>query len=104
MKLNKRKKEKSWIAKVDRKSRLRELSDSIKCSKIPLIGAPEEEEWEEDTEGIFEEIIAKNFAHLGKESDIQLQKVQKIPFKIKSRPTPIYITVKFGNYRDKEKL
>lgn len=44
MKLNKRKKEKSWIAKVDRKSRLRELSDSIKCSKIPLIGAPEEEE------------------------------------------------------------
>jgi len=55
---------------LDHKSRLRELSDSIKHNNIHLIGVPEEEKREEWVEGIFEEIIAEIFPNLGKETDI----------------------------------
>ena len=49
---------------IDHESRLRELSDSIKCSNICIIGVPEEEE-----RGLFEEIIAENLPNLGKETN-----------------------------------
>ena len=56
----------SWIKErmIDHESRLRELSDSIKCSNICIIGVPEEEE-----RGLFEEIIAENLPNLGKETN-----------------------------------
>ena len=46
---------------------LRDLWDNIKCTKIQIIGVPEEEEKKKGTEKIFEEIIVENFSNMGKE-------------------------------------
>ena len=68
--------------------RLRELNYSLKHNNICLIGVPEEER-EKGAKGLSEEIKAENFPNLGKETDIQIQEVQRTPIKInKSRPTP----------------
>ena len=45
---------------------LRDLWDNIKCTKIQIIGVPEEEK-KKGTEKIFEEIIVENFTNMGKE-------------------------------------
>lgn len=59
-------------------NRCRELSDSIKCINIHFIGIPEEER-EREAENVFEEITAGNFPKLGKETEIQIQEVQRSP-------------------------
>ena len=46
---------------------LRDLWDHIKCTNIPIIGVPEEEEKKKGYEKIFEEIIVKNFPNMEKE-------------------------------------
>ena len=46
------------------------------CQKDVIIGVPEGEEREKRTGKIFEEIIAKNFPNMGKESLTQIQEVQ----------------------------
>ena len=46
---------------------LRDLWENIKCTNIPIIGVPEEEEKKKGTEKIFEEIIVENFPNMGKE-------------------------------------
>ena len=50
-------------------NRLRELSDSIRCNNIHIIGVPEEER-EKGAENIFLKIIAEYFPYLQKETDI----------------------------------
>ena len=52
----------------------RELWDNVKHTNIRIIGLPEGEEREKGTEKIFQEIIAKNFPHMGKEPLTQIQK------------------------------
>ena len=44
----------------------RELWDNAKHTNIRIIGVPEGEEREKETEKIFQEIIAKNFTNMGK--------------------------------------
>ena len=53
---------------------LRKLWGNIKLTKIHIIGVPEGEEREKETEKIFE--IAKNFPDMGKESLTQIQEAQ----------------------------
>ena len=48
------------------KDSLRGLQNNIKCTNIRIIGVSEEE-WENNSEKIFEEIIAENFPNMGKE-------------------------------------
>ena len=68
-----------------KKNRLRELSDSIKCSNFHVIGVSDKER-ERGAEKWFEEKVALNFPNLEKEIDIQLQEAQRTPSKInKSR-------------------
>ena len=50
------------------KDSLRETKGNIQCANIGIIGVPEWEEREERLERIFEDIIAKNFPNMGKES------------------------------------
>ena len=57
---------------MQNENRPRELSDSIKCSNIHIIGVPEEEERGKGAENLSEEIIAENFPNLGKETNIQI--------------------------------
>ena len=47
---------------------LRDLSGSIKCTNIWIIGVPEGEEKDKGYEKIFEEIIVENFPKIEKES------------------------------------
>ena len=54
------------------KESLRELWDNVKCTNIHIIGVPEREEREKETEKIFQEIIAKNFPNMGKEALTQI--------------------------------
>ena len=55
---------------------LREFWDNVKCTNIHIIGVPEGEEREKGTEKIFQEIIAENFSHMGKEPLTQIQEAQ----------------------------
>ena len=49
---------------------------------------------------MFEEIIAKNFPNLGKETDIQGAQIHPN----KMRPTQRHILTKLAKYNDKEKI
>ena len=70
-----------------------------------ITGAPEEEEWEKGAEGLFEQLIAETFPHLGKETGIQVLAAQRIPFQInKTRSTPRHVIAKPENYKDKERI
>ena len=51
--------------------RLRNLQDIFKCSNIRIIGVPEGEEKEQETENLFEQIMKENFPNLAKEIDFQ---------------------------------
>ena len=55
---------------------LRELRNDVKCTNIHIIGVPEGEEREKETEKIFQVIIAENFRNMGKESLTQIQEAQ----------------------------
>ena len=49
--------------------------------------------------------MAENFPRLGKDTDIQVQEPQRIPFKInKNRSTPQHSIVKLEKYKDKERI
>ena len=55
--------------------RLRNLWDNLKCSSIGIMGVPEGEEQQQETENSFE-----NFPNLAKEIDFQeVQEAQKSP-------------------------
>ena len=45
------------------------------------MGLPGEKEKEKGAEGLFQQIIAKNFPNLGKEVDIEIQGAQRTPIK-----------------------
>ena len=60
--------------------RLRNLSDNLKCSNIWIIGVPEGEEQQQETENLFEQIMKENFPNLSKEIDFQeVQEAQRVP-------------------------
>jgi len=83
---------------------LRELWDNIKFSNIHIIGVPEGEEREKETEKIFQEIIAKNFPHMEKEPVTQIQEA-RVPYKINPRRnTPRHILIKLTKIKGKEKI
>ena len=84
---------------------IRELWDNVKRTKIRIIGVPEGEEREKETEKIFQEIIAENFPNIGKEPLTQIQEAQRVPYKINSRRnTPRPILIKLTKIKDKEKI
>ena len=64
---------------------LRELWDNVKHTNIRIIGVPEGEEREKGTEKIFQEIIAENFPHMGKDPLTPIQEAQRVPYKINPR-------------------
>ena len=66
---------------LDQECRLREFSNSVKHTNICIIGTPEGKEKGKGAEGLFEQIIAKNFPNLGKETDIQSRRYRELPSK-----------------------
>ena len=84
---------------------LRELWDNMKRNNIHIIGMPEGEEREKETEKIFQEIIAKNFPKKENEPLTQIQEVQRVPYKINPRRnTPRHILIKLTKIKDRENL
>ena len=84
---------------------LRDLWDNIKCTKIRIIGVPEEEEKEKVSEKIFEEITVENFRNKRKEIVNQVQEAQRVPYSINPRRNmPRHIVTKLAKIKDKEKL
>ena len=80
---------------------LRELWDNVKCTNIRIVGVPEGEEREKETEKIFQVIIAENFRNMGKESLTQIQEAQRVPYKINPRKnTPRHILIKLTKIKD----
>ena len=82
---------------------LRELWDNVKRTNIHIIGVPEGEEREKETEKIFQEIIAENFPNMGKESFTQIQEAQRVPYKINPRRnTPRHTLIKLTKIKDRK--
>ena len=80
---------------------LRDLWDNIKHTNIWIIGVPEEEEKKKKgTEKIFEDIIVENFPNMGKEIVNQVQKVQRVPYRINPRRNmPRHIILKLSKIK-----
>ena len=55
----------------ENEKKLRNLQDIFKRSNIRIIGVPEGEEEEQQTENLFEQIMKENFPNLAKEIDFQ---------------------------------
>ena len=64
---------------------LREFWDSIKRTNIQNIGVSEEEEKKKGYEKIFEKIIDEHFPNMEKEIVNQVQKAQRVPYRINQR-------------------
>ena len=56
---------------LKKNERLRNLWDNFKPYNIQIIGVPEGEEKEQDTENLFEIIVKENFPNLAKKIDSQ---------------------------------
>ena len=82
---------------------LRDLWDNIKCTNIRIIGVPEEEEKKKGYEKIFEEIIVENFPNMEKEIVNQVQKAQRVPYRMNPRRnTPRHILIKLKRLNTKK--
>ena len=69
------------------------------------MGVPEGEEREQETENLFEKIMAENSPNLVKDIDTQVQDVQRVPNKMNpKRPTPRHIIIKMPKVKDKERI
>ena len=84
---------------------LRDLWDNIKSTNIRIIGVPEEQKKKKGYEKIFEEIIVENLTNMEKEIVNQVQKVQRVPYRINPRrKTPRHILIKLTKTRHKERI
>ena len=65
-----------------------------------------EEEKEQETENLFEQIMKENFPNLAKEMDFQeVQEAQRVPKKLNSRRnTPRHIIITLPKIKDKERI
>ena len=70
------------------------------CTNIPIIGVPERDEREKGIKNYLRKLWLK-LPNLKKETDIQVQKAQRIPNKINpNRPKPRYIIIKMTKVRE----
>ena len=84
---------------------LRDLWDNIKRTTIQIIGVPEEEEKRKAYEKIFEEIIAENFPNMEKEIVNQVQKAQRVPYRINPRRNmQRHILIKLTKAKHEERI
>ena len=64
-----------------------------------------EEEKEQDTKNILEEIVTENFPHLVKKLDLQVQAVHRTPKERNpKRISPRHIIIKIPRAKDKENI
>ena len=84
---------------------LRDLWDNIKCTNIRIIGVLEEEEKKKGYEKIFEEIRVGNFPNMEKEIVNQVQKAQRVLYRINPRRNMSrHILIKLTKTKHKERI
>ena len=83
-----------------------EIWDYVKRHYLRLIGVPEcDEENESKLENMLQDIIRENFPSLARQSNIQIQEIQRTPQKYSSRrATPSHIIIRFTRVEMKEKM
>ena len=82
---------------------LRDLWDNIKCTNIRIIGVSKEEQKKKGYEKIFQVIIVEYFPNMEKEIVNQIQKAQRVPYRINPRRnTPRNIQIKLTKAKQKE--
>ena len=87
------------------KHSLRDLWDNIKCTNVQIKGVPEEKEKKKEYEKIFEEIIVENFLNMEKEIVNQVQKAQRVLYRISPRRNmPKNILIKLTKTKHKERI
>ena len=96
-----------WQNKVKRlkktENSLRDSWDNIKLTNIQIRGVPEEEEKKKGYEKNFEEIIVDKFSNMAREIVIQVQKAQRVPYRINSRRnSPRHILTRQTKIKHKE--
>ena len=101
-KVKKKKKERKKDKKRTDNS-LRDHCESINHTNIQIIGVPEEEEKKKWYEKMLEEIIVENFPNMEKEIVNQVQKAQRVPYRINTRRnTSRYILIALTKNKHKE--
>ena len=81
------------------------LWDNIKCTNIRIIGVLEEEEKKKGYEKIFEEIRVGNFPNMEKEIVNQVQKAQRVLYRINPRRNMSrHILIKLTKTKHKERI
>ena len=82
---------------------LRDLWDNIKHTNIRIIGVPEEKDKKKRHEKIFEEIIVENLTNMENKIVSQVQKAQRVPYRINPRGNmPRHILIKLTKTEHKE--
>ena len=82
---------------------LKDFWDHIKHINIQFIGVSEEEEKKKGYEKIFEEIIVENFPNMERKSVNEVQKAQRVPYRInRRRKVPRHILIKLTKTKDKD--
>ena len=78
----------------------------FKRSNIRIIGAPEEEEEEQEIENLFEQTLKENFPDLAKEIGFQaVQEAQRVSKKLDPRRnTQRHIIITLAKIKDKERI
>ena len=71
---------------------LRNLQDNFKHSNIGIIGVPEGEDEEQETENLFEQIMKENFPNLAKEIDFQEVQEAQSPKEAHTKAHHNYVT------------
>ena len=85
---------------------LQEIGDYVKRPNLHLTGVPEYDgENESKLENMLQDIIQENFPSLARQSNIQIQEIQRTPQKYSSRrATPRHIIVRFTRVEMKKKM
>ena len=89
-----------------RMNSLQKMWDYVKRPNLRLIGVPEcDEENESKLKNTLQDIIQKNFPHLARQANTQLQEIQRTPQRYSvRRATPRHIIVRFNKVEMKEKI
>jgi chromosome segregation ATPase len=85
--------------------KMQELTDSIKRSKLRIMGTEGEEVQAKGIHNIFNEIITENFQNLEKVMPIQVQEASRTPNRLdQNRTSPWYIIIKAISTENRERI
>ena len=84
---------------------IKSIWDNFRRPNIHITGAAEGEEKKQEVGNLSEKIVKENFPNLAKETDMQIQEVQRVPIMMDAkRSTPRHVIIKRPKVKDKEGL